>query len=178
MYWFTADEHYGHENILRYLKRPFRDVEDMSDQLINNHNSLVGKGDCVIHAGDFCWYKAQYAKSIIGRLNGTHIFLKGSHDWWLKGSDLSRWSKQIGDHYVTADHYAGLSWPRSHHNAWQVFGHSHGALTPQAKQYDVGVDNNNFFPISFNQLVEIMAGKPDNPAYTILQERKKKDELR
>ena len=30
------------------------------------------------------------------------------------------------------------------------------------KTRDVGVDNNNFYPVSFDQLVEIMKNRPDN----------------
>jgi calcineurin-like phosphoesterase family protein len=53
-------------------------------------------------------------------------------------------------------------WPRSHYNSWQLYGHSHGRLEPVGKQWDVGVDNNNFYPVSFDQLVEIMKNRPDN----------------
>lgn len=50
MYWFTADEHYGHHNskgtgIIDYCNRPFNSIEEMDAKLIENHNSVVGKGD-------------------------------------------------------------------------------------------------------------------------------------
>ena len=45
----------------------------------------------------------------------------------------------------------------------QHYAHSHGTLEPQGKQWDVGVDHNDFTPVSFAQLKEIMAGRPDNP---------------
>ncbi len=35
-------------------------------------------------------------------------------------------------------------------------------LPPEGKQYDVGVDCNNFYPVSFVQIVEIMKTKEDN----------------
>ena len=28
--------------------------------------------------------------------------------------------------------------------------------------YNIGVDNNNFYPVSFDELVEIMKNQPDN----------------
>jgi len=76
-------------------------------------------------------------------------------------------------------HYPMLSWYQSHAGAWQLFGHWHSnklqaisGLEEEIKnfiieeniqktklslrQYDVGVDNNNFNPISYNQLKNII----------------------
>jgi calcineurin-like phosphoesterase family protein len=55
------------------------------------------------------------------------------------------------------------TWHRSHYNAWLLYGHSHGRLPPIGKSWDVGVDNNNFTPISFEQVKDIMKARPDNP---------------
>ena len=58
--------------------------------------------------------------------------------------------------------YAHSSWD------WQLYGHIHtnprnNKIMPlermemlMPKQYDVGVDNNNFYPVSFRQLEEII----------------------
>jgi len=53
MYYFTADEHYGHTNIIKYCKRPFNSIEEMDATLIENFNSKVTKADHTIHVGDF-----------------------------------------------------------------------------------------------------------------------------
>lgn len=45
------------------------------------------------------------------------------------------------------------------------FGHSHGKLTREAKQFDIGVDNNNYYPVSWEKIKQVMADKPDNPIY-------------
>jgi calcineurin-like phosphoesterase family protein len=29
--WFTSDTHFGHERIVSYCKRPFRDVDEMNE---------------------------------------------------------------------------------------------------------------------------------------------------
>jgi calcineurin-like phosphoesterase family protein len=63
------------------------------------------------------------------------------------------------------------AWPRSHYNSWQLFGHSHGKRWTQGKQHDVGVDNNNYYPVSFDRIVEIMKERPDNPNYTTLRDK-------
>jgi calcineurin-like phosphoesterase family protein len=56
-------------------------------------------------------------------------------------------------------------WPRSHYNSWHLFGHSHGKLEPVGKSWDVGVDKNNFIPLSLTQIEKIMEKRPDNPNF-------------
>ena len=53
MYFFTADEHFGHKNIIKYCNRPFKTVEEMDAVIIENHNKTVTNQDTVVHAGDF-----------------------------------------------------------------------------------------------------------------------------
>lgn len=149
MYFFIADEHYWHANIISYCERPFKDVEEMNETLVENHNSVVGPKDTTIHIGDFALCKKSQAGEIIARLNGEHIFLQGSHDKW--GSNLPfLWEHQIDDFYLVACHYPMLSWPRSHHGSYLLHGHTHGRLVGYPGILDVGVDNFNFYPISFD----------------------------
>ena len=79
-FFFTADEHYDHTNIIKYCERPFASVEDMDAEILKRHNELVGSQDVVIHAGDFTLAKKPIAGNYIQHLKGTHIFLKGRHD--------------------------------------------------------------------------------------------------
>ena len=137
----------------------------MDAEIIRRHNEMVGPKDVVIHAGDFTLSKKPFAENYIRQLNGTHIFLKGSHDYWLKKSATVIWEKEIEGFYVVACHFAMRVWPRSHYNSWQLYGHSHGKLPPIGKQWDIGVDNNDFYPVSFNKVREIMQNRPDNPNF-------------
>jgi calcineurin-like phosphoesterase family protein len=159
---FTSDEHYGHTNIIKYCNRPFKSVEEMDEELIRRHNSIVGRDDTVIHAGDFTLCKGQKASSYLDRLNGNHILLKGSHDGFLQGVASTIWEGTIDGQYIVVCHYAMRVWPRSHYNSWQLYGHSHGKLEPIGKQWDTGVDNNDFYPVPFEELKVIMAARPDN----------------
>ena len=135
-YLFVADEHYGHKNIIKYCDRPFADVDEMDKTLISNHNSVVRQDDMVIHAGDFTLMRKRedVQKKYVRHLNGKHVFLMGSHDYWLKGWGVSQiWETKIQKKYVVVCHYA------------------------------IGVDNNNFFPLSSTQIINIMEKRPDNP---------------
>ena len=168
MYYFIADEHHFHKNIIKYCNRPFENVKEMHEILIKNHNEVVTKNDVTIHAGDFSFgSKERTYKKIISRLNGKHIFLKGDHDKWLGNTGNWCWQKRIDKIPVFVCHYAMRVWWLSHYNSWQVFGHSHGKLDMDGlgKQWDIGVDNNDFKPVSFEQLREIMENRPNNFNY-------------
>lgn len=164
MYWFTSDEHYGHTNILKYNDRPWDTIEEMDEGLISNFNSVVDKGDVTIHAGDFCWLnkKEDVYKKYVNRLNGTHILLIGSHDHWQSNSARYIWRKRIDGNLIVVCHYCMKTWEASHYNSWQLFGHSHGRLEGVGKQYDIGVDNNMYYPVSFETISCIMGNRPDN----------------
>jgi calcineurin-like phosphoesterase family protein len=164
MYFFTADEHYGHKRIIEYCSRPFATIEQMDAEIIKHHNEKVKQNDMVIHCGDFTLkHRFEEGCAYAHQLNGEHIFLRGSHDRWLEKQIgfHERWEKKIGDVYVVADHYPGRVWARSHYGSIQVYGHvhsglSHTKLKPLKNQYDVGVDNNNFYPVSLDELKEII----------------------
>lgn len=160
-YFFTCDEHYGHRNIIlpeycnRVVTGPFATIEENDAAIISRHNERVKAGDVVIHVGDLTLkHKYEQAQYYIRQLNGHHVFLRGSHDRWLDDvPDIhERWEKKIGDIYIVADHYPGRSWARSHHGSIQVHGHHHGSMKPIGRQYDVGVDNNSFYPVSLEEL--------------------------
>jgi len=55
-----------------------------------------------------------------------------------------------------------LEWNKSHHNSFHLYGHVHGVVDNIGKTWDVGVDNNNFTPISLDEIREIMKNRPDN----------------
>ena len=173
MWFFTADEHYYHKNIIEYTGRPFKGIKDMHEVLINNHNDIVGDKDTTVHAGDFAFGSIGKVRKVIKRLNGKHIFLKGSHDkaiHRLGNQDIidyrgRRLEFTLNNKFIVIDHYCLRTWARSHYNTWHLYGHSHGRLDPIGKSWDVGVDNNNFYPVSFDQITEIMKERPDNPNY-------------
>jgi len=57
------------------------------------------------------------------------------------------------------------TWPLSHYNSWHLYGHSHGKLEPIGKSWDIGVDANNYYPVSFARIHDIMQHRPDNPNF-------------
>ena len=63
-------------------------------------------------------------------------------------------------------HYALKTWDSAHCDAWSLYGHSYGNLKddPASLSLDVGVDCQNFRPISYDEVKEIMSKKNWKPA--------------
>ncbi len=165
-YFFTSDEHYGHANVIRFNNRPFKDVYDMTERLIENHNSKVSdsSNNTTIHCGDFHWSNTRKeAQKVIDRLNGNHVFLMGSHDKWLKNSPHHEtWEHRINGQPVICGHYSMRVWAKSHYGSWHLFGHSHGKLGSFGKSFDCGVDSHDYFPLTFDEVRGIMDTLDDN----------------
>ena len=47
MIYYTADQHFGHSNIIGLCNRPYSDIADMDENLIFNWNKVIGSGDIV-----------------------------------------------------------------------------------------------------------------------------------
>jgi len=164
-YFFSSDHHFFHTNVLKFCNRPFKNVEKMNSELILRHNAVVGKEDVVVIVGDFSFAdKKKTYEEVISKMNGQLIFLRGSHDKWMgkRGAGFHEiWEKKLGNYYIVACHYAMASWPRSHYNSYQLYGHHHGSLSFPNKSMDVGVDTNNFYPYSLDNIIEILNKKPE-----------------
>jgi len=143
----------------------FLTIEDMNETIITNWNSVILPGDIVYHLGDFAWKDAE---SIIKRLNGQKFLIRGSHD--SEGDRLKKhWCQitpmkeiKIGDQSIVLSHCAMRVWEKSHYGSWHLYGHSHGNLPPWGKSFDVGVDTNNFYPYSFDDVSEKMKTLGEN----------------
>lgn len=81
---FISDTHFSHDNICKFLtesgekQRPWDNVCEMDEYMINKWNSLVTKKDKVYHLGDVVM-KKQYLP-IMNRLNGRKVLIMGNHD--------------------------------------------------------------------------------------------------
>ncbi len=168
---FSSDSHYWHSNVILYSKRPFSSVEEMNEALIANWNSVITDKDQVWHLGDFSFGTYEQTKSILKRLRGHKNYIFGNHDKILKRNpDLWDYFDSIQDYKelkwdkqsLILFHYPLLTWNRGHHSSYHLCGHSHGTLNWHHKQttsLDVGVDNFNYTPVSFEEIMKIMSKK-------------------
>lgn len=169
-YFFSADTHYGHNNILKYDNRLFETIEQHDAELLRLHNSIVGKKDTFYFLGDFCFRRPEYAEEILSQMNGVKFFLWGNHDkhviklYQKYGTYLGmKTIVKINGQEITLEHFAPRIWNRSHHGAWALYGHSHDNLehTPFGKSMDVGVQSayrvlGEYRPFSFQEIKTIL----------------------
>lgn len=172
---FTSDTHFSHANIIRFCNRPFNDVEQMNETLITNWNRVVQPEDTVFHLGDFCFGGSAEWTKILNRLSGKIYLILGNHDRKnIRQGYMSRFEEvamqmhiEIGKQSIYLNHYPFLCYGGAYRDVWQLFGHVHtcpnssGVDMPRLNmlfptQYDVGVDNNDFTPVPYEQVRKII----------------------
>lgn len=164
--YFASDYHLGHKNVIKYDNRPFKDVWDMDEAIIANHNSVVSEEDEFYFLGDFCFNNR--AEEYLQRLNGRKYFIKGNHD---RRDMLKLYNKYgiylgqldevvVNGQLISLCHYRMDVWNKSHRGAWHLHGHSHHSLPVRetAKCIDVGINGEGYgyTPLSFEQIKKIM----------------------
>lgn len=164
--WFTSDTHFGHANIIKYVKRPFANYREMDEAMITNWNAVVGEYDTVYHMGDFAYgrdAKNWYIQQIAQRLNGQIKLILGNHDKIALSQINNRFASikhyeelDIRGQRIVLFHYGLRTWHHDLRGAWHLYGHSHGGLPPLGKSLDIGVDAWDFTPVNFTQLRKTM----------------------
>ncbi len=162
MIFFTADTYFGHEKIIQYCNRPFNSVEEMDATMIDNWNTTVAPTDTVYHLGDFCWGEPW---PYLDKLNGHFSLVLGNHDK-IDNFDIGNTLPSLFEikhekQKIILCHYPLEIWNLCHYGAWHLHGHLHGRLTgTSTRRYDVGVDGNDFTPLSFPELCGILNKRP------------------
>lgn len=169
MIYFTADTHFGHQNVIRFCGRPFADANEMDETLIENWNSRVNGNDTVYVLGDM-FFRSTNTESILKRLRGKKRLIVGNHDGsWMTKLDVSRYFASIdsflemsdGKHSLTLCHYPMLTW-KHEKKSYMVHGHIHNDTSadfwPQfaAREnvLNAGTDINGFAPVAFEELLD------------------------
>jgi calcineurin-like phosphoesterase family protein len=168
MIWFTSDTHFDHTAIISYCGRPAANKELMNEMLIDKWNERVAADDTVYHLGDVAFCNREKTASILDRLKGRKILIRGNHD--ANGiCTLGQWDEVHEEPLVRAFygqalvmlHYPMEAWPHSTHGSIHLHGHTHGRLDNYAERMDVGVDAmGQYAPISISEILIMNKGLP------------------
>ena len=176
---FTSDNHFHHTNIIEFCNRPWGDIKTHDNALIQNWNQVVPSDGIVFCGGDFIWTgNIKEVKSLVEQLNGDIYLTLGNHCYKNKlyRPIFKSIFKDVRDmYYITIldselehnhinfllCHYPLMFWRSRYVN---LHGHVHSGPNIDAKEkvpfhpmrYDIGIDNNNYKPISYHELKIIL----------------------
>lgn len=84
MRYYISDCHFFHQKLMSQMDhRPFSDVEEMNEYMIEQWNRKVRRNDEVVILGDFSWGNAEQTTELLSRLNGRKFLIRGNHDLYL-----------------------------------------------------------------------------------------------
>lgn len=159
MIYFTADFHFGHQNVIDYCKRPWTNANKMEQVLVANYRKLVTPEDTVYILGDLTLAGPQnrgYLDRIVEALPGTKHFILGNHDKFNPfvyvdaGFRTVHTALDIGEFVLVHDPVNCLvdqtrKWLCGHvHNLFKM--NRHGNVL------NVGVDQWGYYPVSIEEV--------------------------
>ena len=169
--YFISDTHFGNGNTMRKCGRPYKNVKDMDESMINSWNIVVKDDDNVYILGDFVahWYTKEEVFSILSQLKGRKHLIIGNHDeGWVSQCTEKELLKyfctlpkkevviRLKGKRIELCHY-----PKFKFNGIMIHGHIHnfrnqksGWSTIKGNKFilNAGVDINNFRPVTLWEL--------------------------
>lgn len=158
---FSADYHFFHPNIIGYTNRPFKNEQEMRNEIIKRHNEVVTKDDTTYVIGDVAMigrHGLSKLEPILKKMNGTFHLILGNHD---EGRPFTY--ERFGFTSVHTSLMYNKDVVLRHDPAcanvmpdklWLV-GHVHNLFKLTVDPimcYNVGVDVNNFYPVTLEQI--------------------------
>lgn len=135
---FISDLHFGHKNILSFDNRPFVNVEEHDESLIEAWNKKIGIDDDVWILGDISWHNSTKTIEIFNKLNGIKHLCKGNHDnKLLKNRQVQNLFVEICDYKeiqldngkgVVLCHYPIPCFNNHFYGWYHLYGHVHNSF--------------------------------------------------
>jgi calcineurin-like phosphoesterase family protein len=165
--WFTSDQHFNHENIIKYCSRPFESLGAMNAAIIERWNETVRDEDTVYVVGDVFLGDAGAGAGIVRKLRGKKVLIKGNHDrshrtmlesgfdevWQRKSIELLDGRKALLCHKPLPESVIN-------HVDLQVHGHRHSGPIVSGKRVNVCVDLWDYRPVSEEEIIGLRLGSP------------------
>jgi calcineurin-like phosphoesterase family protein len=132
---YISDIHYGHNNILCFDNRPFKDIDEMNEELVRRWNSVVTSDDIIYVLGDFFWCKSSDAQPVLDSLNGQKFLIKGNHDRTSDSKFIKKFAKVTdylevddGNKHIVLCHYPIPCFKNHYYGWYHLYGHVHSSF--------------------------------------------------
>ena len=166
----VSDTHFGHAGVCRFLRedgsklRPWDTPEEMDEAMVKMWNETVKPNDKVYHLGDVVINRK--ALSILHRLNGDKVLIKGNHDIF-KLEDYTTHFRDIRGYHVmnnmilshvpvhpdSKGRFAANIHGHLHSNRVMVSKHAGATPVIDSWYLNVSVEQIDFKPILFEDAV-------------------------
>lgn len=165
--YFTSDQHFSHENIIQYCRRPFADIDEMDRVIIDNYRKKVTKKDICFFIGDLSLVgkdNPRYYKKLLDKLPGQKHLILGNHDnlnpfvYVNMGFTSVHTSLMLPDVKLSNKPVILVHDPSAATmdlNSIFLCGHIHDLFLRARNAINVGVDMWNFSPVSLAELAPI-----------------------
>jgi calcineurin-like phosphoesterase family protein len=162
---YCADHHFFHESMLHFASatRPFDNLSQMHEYMIEEHNKLASNSTDVYIVGDFAYSRKLdevQVRKVFEKLKGRKHLIVGNHDnnsiiRNLRWSSAPSSEKLVNDNgrNIYLNHYALRSWPGIYAGHFHFYGHTHGKLPSNGRSIDVGVDAWNLRPVTASEVI-------------------------
>lgn len=157
-----SDTHFGHVGMTKFLRedgtklRPWDNIQDHDQNLIECWNEVVKPGDKVYHLGDVGLSNATHLLRVMQSLNGTKILIKGNHDS-LKMSQYAQVFKDVrACHSLNGIFLAHIPIHPMSLERWkgQAHGHLHAKTVGDERYMNVSCEQIDYTPIDFEEVNE------------------------
>jgi calcineurin-like phosphoesterase family protein len=166
----VSDTHFGHANICKFKAkdgskiRPWDDINEHDEALVQNWNSVVKPNDKVYHLGDVAVSKKSL--DILARLNGDKILIRGNHDIFdLK--DYAKYFRDVRSYHILNGcifSHAPIHTSCLEKYGCNVHGHTHinhvkkiadiGGLEDDPSYLNVCVEHTNYTPLHLDEVFD------------------------
>lgn len=155
--WFISDTHFGHENIIKYCKRPFSNSREMDEFMIEQWNTTVKPEDHVYHLGDVYMGDKKAGARCVARLQGKKRLVVGNHDDLKSPNLLNAFQKVMLWRNFRDEGFTAAHVPLSEDSlvyGVQVHGHIHANTLDNPRYINVCVEHTNYKPVHMDEIIE------------------------
>lgn len=157
--YFISDLHLDHANIIHYCARPFSNVQEMNDILVDNWNNTV-RDNPICFLGDLSFGRgSRSARYWLGKLRGRIHYIRGTHEAYVEGSESYK-VLEYGNHKFLLVHDPDnlpIKW-----TDWIIHGHKHDNdiknypfINGEKKTINVSAELANYKPVSLDFLLSL-----------------------